>query len=123
MYADATPTQPNCSSLGPNYDMTTTNNERLDTYNAIDHKQQKTNTSQAKPANPTPVRDEASKRGDDFYDAKEHTYSVANTKHKKKEPVAGGGEWEGPPVYDMAMPGDTSWGVGDLEKGYSKLKH
>ena len=126
MYDDATPTQPNCSSLGTNFDIITTNNEGLDTYDAIDHNQQKTNTPQAKPANSTPVTDEASRRGDDFYDAEEHTYSVTNTKHKKKaktESAAGGGEWEGPSIYEMAMPGESSWGVGDLEEGYSKLKH
>ena len=32
------------------------------------------------PAIPTPVRDEASNEGDDFYDAEEHTYSVVNVK-------------------------------------------
>ena len=106
VYDEATPTQPDYSSLG-------TNSEGLDTYDVTDHNQLKTNTPQAKPANPTPVGDEASKRRDDFYDAEEHTYSVANTKHKKKaktEPAAGGGEWEGPSVYDMAMLGETSWG-------------
>ena len=84
---------------------------------------QQTHHAQAKPANLTPVGDEANKRGDDFYDGKEHTYSVANTKHKKKaktESAAGGGEWEGPPVYDMAVPRETSWGV---TEEYSNLKY
>ena len=102
--------------------MITTHNEGLDTYNydVINHNQQKTNTPQTKPANSTPVRDEASKRGDDFYEAEEHTYSVVNVEHKKKAKteVAGGGEWEGPPGYDTAMP--VSW-IG--EEGYSKLEH
>ena len=36
------------------------------------------------PAIPTPVRADASKNGDDFYDAEEHTYSAVNVKLKKK---------------------------------------
>ena len=121
VYDETTPTKPNYRFLGPNFNMITTNNEGLDTYDVTDHNQWKTNRTHAKPAKPTPVRDEASKRGDDFCDGEEHTYSVANTKHKKIESAAGGGEWEGPPVYDTAMPGETSWGVGEEE--YSKLKH
>ena len=35
------------------------------------------------PANPTPVRDDDSKKEEDFYDAEEHVYSVV-TKSKKK---------------------------------------
>ena len=125
VYDETTPTQPDCSSLGPNYNKITINNEGLDTYDVTDHNQWKTNTPQAKPANPTPVRDEANKRGDDFYDAEEHTYSVANTKHKKKtktESAADEGEaGRGHQVYDTAMSGETSWGV--TEEEYSKLKH
>ena len=110
-HSNVTPTQPDYSSLGPHYDMMTTNNKGLDTYEVIDHNQQKANTPQAEPANPTPVRDEASKRGDDFYDAEEHTYSLVNVEHKKKaktESAAGGGEWEESPLNDTAMPGKTS---------------
>ena len=93
------------------------------TYNVTDHNQWKTNTPQAKPANFTPVRDEASKRGDDFYVTEEYTYSVLNAEHKKTktESAAGGGEWEGSPMYDTAMSGETLWGV--TEEEYSKLKH
>ena len=123
VYDEIIPTQPDYSSLDPNHNMITTNNEGLDTYDVTDHNQWKTNTPQAKPANLTPVRVEASIRGDDFYDAEEHTYSVANTKHKNKaktEPAAGEGEWEGPQVYDTAMSGETSWGV---TEEYSKLKY
>ena len=36
------------------------------------------------PANPTPVRDEDYKEGDDFYDAEKHTYAVFNANKKKK---------------------------------------
>ena len=45
---------------------------------------------------PTPVRDEASNEGDDFYDAEEHTYSVVNVKQKKRgnEKTALNGEGE-----------------------------
>ena len=72
----------------------------------------------------TLVADKASKRGDDFYDAEQHTYSVVNVKHKKrakKTPEDGEGERGEPPVDNLAMTGDVSQGVG--EEGYSKLKH
>ena len=32
----------------------------------------------------TPVRDDASQKGDDFYDGKEHIYSVVNTKFRRE---------------------------------------
>ena len=32
----------------------------------------------------TPVRDDASKKGNGFYDVEEHVYSVVNTKYKKR---------------------------------------
>ena len=59
--------------------------------------QQQTN-AQETPANPTPVRNEASKIGNDFYDAEEHTYSVVNNKKKanKKPP-----EYEGERKDDL----------------------
>ena len=66
------------------------------------------------------MRDKASKKEDDFTNAEEHTYSVVNAEHKKKVQTPGGGEWEGPAVYEMAMLGETSWGV---TEEYSKLKH
>ena len=91
LYEKTTPTQSNYSLLGPNYEILTTSNEGLDTYDVTDHNQWKTNTPQAKPANPTPVRDEASKKGDDFYDAEEHTYSVVSAKCKNKAQTDGGG--------------------------------
>ena len=43
------------------------------------------------PANPTP---DASKKGDDFYEAEEHTYSVVNKKKAKKTSEDGEGERE-----------------------------
>ena len=48
------------------------------------------------PANPTPVREDDDKKGDDFYDAEEHTYSVVNVKRKKRgnTKTAGSGEGE-----------------------------
>ena len=89
----ATPMQPNDISQGhPNYDMTTTINEGIGIYDSIDS-QQKTNTSQAGPANPSPVR-EASKRGDDFCDAEEHTYAVVNKKKRSEDGEGLGGELE-----------------------------
>ena len=60
--------------------MTTSNSEGLDTYDVIGHKHQETNTPGVALANPTPGREE---KGDDFYDAEQHTYSVV-VKHKKK---------------------------------------
>ena len=69
---------------------------------------------QAKPVNPTPVRDEASKRGDDFYDAEPHMYSVVNVKHKKrakKTSEDGEGEREEQSGVPMAVSGESSLGV------------
>ena len=97
--------------------------KEINTYEAINDGR-KTAIPQDKLANPTPVADESSKKGDDFYDAEEHTYSVVNIKHKKrakKTSEDGEGERQEPPVNDLAMgAGDVSRGVG--EEGYSKLK-
>ena len=52
---------------------------------------------QETPPNPTPVRDDASKMEDDFYDAEEHTYSVvikSKKKANKKPSENGEGERE-----------------------------
>ena len=70
--------------------MATTINEGIGIYDSIDT-QQKTNSTQAGPAEPTPVGDESSKKGDDFYDAEEHTYAVVNKKKKRPEDGEGGG--------------------------------
>ena len=35
----------------------------------------------------TPVRDDASKKGNDFCDAEKHVYSVVNTKYARREPT------------------------------------
>ena len=77
--------------------------EELSTYDIIDLEQ----TQQNKPTDPTPVRDETSKKEDDFYDAEEHTYSVVNKKKAKKTSEDGEGEREEPPDYDSAMAGET----------------
>ena len=66
------------------------------------------------PAHHTPVRDEASKRGDDFYMMLRNTLTLVNVKHKKrakKTSEDGEGEREEPPDYEMAVPGETSWGM------------
>ena len=64
-----------------------------DTYEVIDNnKQQMTNKPQDKS-----VIDEASKNGDDFYDAEEHTYAIVNKKKAKKTSEDGEGEREKPP--------------------------
>ena len=112
MYSVATSPTHNYNSLGPYYNIITTNVEGLDTYDTIDHSQQSSDTPQANPTNPTPMADEASKRGDDFYDAEEHTYSVVNVKHKKrakKTSEDGKGEREEPLEFVIAVPGEDSW--------------
>ena len=109
--AETTPTTLNYSSMGPNYDIIT--RERLDTNDVIDHSQQGSNTQPVQEVNPTPVRDETGRNGDDFYDAEEHTYAAVNKKKAKKTSEDGEGEREEPPDYEMAVPGETSWGVMD----------
>ena len=116
MYSVPTESTPTCrdnsgqdySEMDSNYD--TIGNDRLDTYDVIDHSQRNSNT-QVKPANLTPVRDETNKKEDDFYDAEEHTYAVVNKKKTKKTSEDGEGEREEPPDYEMAVPGEISWGV------------
>ena len=108
---ETTPTTLNYSSMGPNYDMIT--RERLDANDVIDHSQQGSNTQHVQAVNPTPVRDETGRNGDDFYDAEEHTYAAVNKKKAKKTSEDGEGEREEPPDYETAVPGETSWGVMD----------
>ena len=82
VYDDATPTQPNYSSLGPAYNMEASNDHELTTYDCIENT---INTPQAKPANPTPEEDGTSNK-DDFYDAEEHTYAaVSKRKLRRKQ--------------------------------------
>ena len=63
--------------------------------NAADSKEYTADVQDTPPI-PTPVRDEASNEGDDFYDAEEHTYSAVNVKGKKRgnEKTAMNGEGE-----------------------------
>ena len=72
--------------------------EELDTINLG----QTISTQQKKPTDFTPVRDEASKKEDDFYDAEEHTYAVVNKKKAKKTSEDGEGEREELPDNDSA---------------------
>ena len=53
--------------------------------NKSDARHQQQTNAQEIPANPTPVRNEDSKIGNDFYDAEEHTYSVVNKKKKSNK--------------------------------------
>ncbi len=73
-YTDTAPIEPSYSSLGPNYNTVTTSDERIDDYNVLDH-----NRPKLKPANPPPVKVEASK--DEFFNAEEHMYAAVNKKH------------------------------------------
>ena len=57
--------------------------EEIDFYDVIDHNLNEASKPQA-PVSPTPVEDNVSKKGDDFYDAEEHIYPVVNVKNKKK---------------------------------------
>ena len=84
VFSESTPTQPDHRSQS----MVPTINEGVGIYDSIDD-QQKTGTSQARPANPSSVR-EASRRGNDFYDAEEHTYAVVNKKRLEDGEGEGG---------------------------------
>ncbi len=79
-YTDKAPIEPSYSSLGPNYDTATTNDEGIGDYDVIDRRK-------PKPANPPPVTAEASKSNDKFYNAEEHTYAAVNK--EKKNDVGG----------------------------------
>ena len=117
VYDGTISTQPNYDTPGPTYSTITTDRA---TYDVIHSRQHETNAPPPGPAIPTPVRDEASKKEDDFYDAEEHAYSKVNIDHKKKvsiKPVTSGRE---SPVYDRATTdGDAP---GESGEGYSVLK-
>ena len=84
-YTDTAPIEPSYSSLGPNYDTATTNDEGIDDYNVLDH-----NRPKPKPFNPPPVKVEASKREDEFFNTKAHMYTAVNKKKKKHATMVGG---------------------------------
>ena len=75
MYDGTVSTRPNYSSQGPTY-------TSYDTYDVIDFRQQEADASPPRPPNHSLVKDEASKKEDDFYDAEEHTYSVVIKSNK-----------------------------------------
>ncbi len=72
----------NYSTAGPDYEGVTTNQPIIDTYDVIGRNQPR--LSEAKAANPPPVRDEAIENQDDFHNAEQHFYAVVNKKAKKK---------------------------------------
>ena len=78
-YTYTAPIEPSYSSLGPNYNTATTSNVRIDDYNVLDH-----NRPKPKPANPPPVKVEASKSEYEFFNAEEHMYAAVNKKHATK---------------------------------------
>ncbi len=81
-YTDTALIEPSYSSLGPNYNTVTTSDKAIDDYDVIDHKK-----PNPKPANPPPVKVEASKSDDEFYNAEEHMYAAVNK--EKKNNVGG----------------------------------
>ncbi len=81
-YTDTALIEPSYSSLGPNYNTVSTSDEGIGEYAVIDH-----NKPKPKPANPPPVKVEASKSEDEFYNAEVHMYAAVN---KKKRNNAGG---------------------------------
>ena len=81
-YTDTTLIEPSYSSLGPNYNTVTTSDKTIDDYDVIDHYK-----PNPKPANPPPVKVEASKSEDEFYNAEEHMYAAVNK--EKKNNVGG----------------------------------
>ncbi len=83
-----------------------TSDDGIGEYAVIDH-----NRSKLKPANPPPVKVEASKSDDEFYNAEEHMYAAAvkgpNNRVGENKTKEGAKQ----PVYDVAMPGEAVWGV------------
>ena len=75
LHSVATPTTINSSLTGPYDDIILPRREDV-----MDHSHQNSDPQLVEAVNPTPVRDEASKKEDDFYDAEEHNYSVVNKK-------------------------------------------
>ncbi len=55
----------------------TTSDERIGDYDVIDQNKQK-----PKPSNPPPVKVEASKSEDEFYNTEEHMYAAVNKEKK-----------------------------------------
>ncbi len=77
-YTDTALMEPSYSSLGPNYNTVTTSDEGIGDYDVIDH-------NKPKPANPPPVKVEASKSEHEFYNAEEHMYADVNKEEKMLE--------------------------------------
>ena len=75
----------NYSSAGPDYECVTTNQSIIDTYDVIGHNQPR--LSEAKAANPPPVRHEAIENQDNFHNAEQHLYAAVNKKAKKRSPL------------------------------------
>ena len=99
------------SSLVDPYDDIILLPERVDAI-GLSHRDLSTQPVQVANPRATPVREEASRNGVDFYDTEEHTYSVVNKKKAKKTLENGEGEREKPPDYEMgAVPGETLQGV------------
>ena len=93
-------------TTGKSYD------EDADNYSAIQYNQQQTKKVESKPS---PSKGEAGLGEDDFYNAEQHTYAVVSVEKKRKatKKKASVGE---PPVYEMASPGEISWGVHDKQR-------
>ncbi len=72
----------NYSTAGPGYEDVTTNQPIIDNYDVIGRNQPR--LSEAKAANPPPVRDEAIENQDDFHNAEQHLYAIVNKKAKKR---------------------------------------
>ena len=77
-----TSTEPKHRSVGPCFDTTVIKSGNIGTYDVIEHSQKNSSIPQAEPATPTPVRDESSKKGDDFYDAEQYTYASVDVQKK-----------------------------------------
>ena len=66
------------------YAVVNSNKKKKKMSSSVSNNEEHTADVQNTPPNHTPVRDEASNEGDDFYDAEEHTYSAVNVKRKKR---------------------------------------
>ncbi len=79
-YTDTAPIEPSYSSLGPNYNTVTTSDKRIGDYDVLDH-------NKPKPSTPPPMKVEAIKSENEFYNAEEHMYAAVNK--EKKNNVGG----------------------------------
>ena len=110
-HSTAEPTLASLCSMGPNCGNLITR-ERLDTYDVVDYNEQSSNTQEVNLANNNSVKEETSKKGDDFSDVKGNTCAVED---KKKTSVEDEEGREESLDCEAVTPGETLCGVIDEE--------